>query len=78
MKSAHDVVMEYYEGCEEMARTAKRKQVLIVGGQLFDDLVKQGYDVSGIHRYEAHPMTVASPQLQKHSAGPRNRWGELQ
>jgi hypothetical protein len=77
MKSARDVVMDYFEGCEEMAKIAKRKQVLIVGGQLFDDLVAQGYDVTGIHRYEAYPLTMAVPQIQTHSTGPRTRWGEL-
>ncbi len=77
MRSARDVVMDYFEGCEAMARTAKRNQVIIVGGQLFDSLVEQGYDVSGILRYEAHPVSLPPVQLQQHSSGPRNRWGEL-
>lgn len=77
MKTAREALMEHFEKVEHEARIEKRANVLIVGQELFARPVREGYDVTGIHRFESRQMKMKSPPAQIAGAGPRDRWGEL-
>lgn len=75
MKSAREALLEAFEGAEQMARAEMQNKILIVVEQLFDRLVKDGFDVRGLHRYEPQEIKMKSPRIHSAGAGPRNRWG---